>query len=73
MSGADYVNNFEKFISHASSKGCTTLHDCGIGLSSPQTDLAVLHEVFKDPAPVRFCGYLVSSQWDEWVKMKMKP
>jgi hypothetical protein len=43
MSGPQYINSFEKFLSHASSKGCTTLHDCGIGLLDPETDLCVLH------------------------------
>jgi hypothetical protein len=73
LSGAEYLSSFEKFLSYASSKGCTSLHDCGIGMMGVATDMQVILETFKDPTPVRYSGYLSTAHWDEWMKMKMKP
>ena len=49
------------------------IHDCAIGLGGPETDLYILHKVFKDNAPIRYSGYLSYTKWDSWVKLNMKP
>ncbi len=36
---AQYVSNIRKLLEHAASVGCTSVHDCGIGLIDPQLDL----------------------------------
>lgn len=49
------------------------LHDCAVGVGGVETDLYILHKVFRESAPVRYSGYLFYSKWDEWMKLKMKP
>lgn len=69
-----YKQNFVNFLNKCASKGCTSLHDCGIGFIDPETDLAVLYSVFnEDDPPVRYSGYLVSTGWKAWEKLKMAP
>lgn len=58
---------------HAASVGCTTLHDCGIGLLSGVNDLALMEAVMADNPPVRYRGMLISTIMDEWEKMGLKP
>lgn len=40
------------------------MHDCAIGIGGAETDLYILHKVFKDPAPIRYSGYLSYTKWD---------
>ncbi len=66
--GFNYSRNFKDFLYYCASKGCTALHDCGIGVIDPKSDLAVLYETMENDPPVRYSGYLVSTSWDVWVE-----
>lgn len=57
----------------AASKGCTTLHDCGIGGIDAQADLAVLKAAMADNPPVRMSAILVSTAMATWKKLGLKP
>jgi hypothetical protein len=41
-SAESYQKNFSDFLDHCASKGCTSLHDCGIGIIDPEADMAIL-------------------------------
>jgi predicted amidohydrolase YtcJ len=74
ITGEQYVANIHKLFDLAASKGCTTVHDCGIGLLSPEGDLAAIKAVMAGgAAPVRFAGYLASTAMPSWQAMGLKP
>ncbi len=58
---------------HAASVGCTSLHDCSIGMLSGTNDIALLDAVMADNPPVRYRGMLISTLMDEWDKIGIKP
>ncbi len=71
---ADMVGRVRRFVDHASSVGCTMLHDCGIGIMAGAQDLKILDAALGDgKAPVRYRGMLVSTIMDEWEKEGIKP
>lgn len=71
---ADMVGRIQRFLDHASSVGCTMLHDCGIGIMAGAQDLKILDAVLGEgKAPVRYRGMLVSTIMDEWEKEGIKP
>ncbi|MHC5233448.1 amidohydrolase [Brucella sp. LJL56] len=71
---ADMVGRVQRFLDHASSVGCTMLHDCGIGIMAGAQDLKILDAVLGEgKAPVRYRGMLVSTIMDEWEKEGIKP
>jgi predicted amidohydrolase YtcJ len=57
----------------ASSNGCTTLHDCGIGALAGIKDLTTLDGVMAANPPVRYSGFLVSTLFDTWREMGITP
>lgn len=64
-----------QYFHMASAKGVTTLHDCGIGSQSMQTDYAALLDLYtnkKYDPPVRMSGFLVYNEkaWDFWINEK---
>jgi predicted amidohydrolase YtcJ len=70
----DMIERVHRLLTHASSVGCTMLHDCGIGIMSGTQDLQLLDAVLGDgKAPVRYRGMLVSTEMDSWEKMGIKP
>ena len=73
ISGEQYLANVGKLFAMASSKGCTTLHDCGIGSIDPEGDLGVLKAAMTKNPPIRMSAYLVSSAMDTWKKLGLKP
>lgn len=73
ISGAQYLANVNNLFAFASSKGCTTLHDCGIGSIDPEGDLGVLRVAMTQNPPIRMSAYLVSTAMDTWKKMGLKP
>ena len=73
ISGAQYVANVAKLFAMASSKGCTTVHDCGIGTIDPKGDLGVLQAAVSQAPPVRVSAYLVSTAMDLWRQLGLKP
>lgn len=71
---ADMVGRVQRLLDHASSVGCTMLHDCGIGIMAGAQDLKILDAALGDgKAPVRYRGMLVSTIMDEWEKEGIKP
>ncbi|EXL06375.1 twin-arginine translocation pathway signal protein [Brucella anthropi] len=71
---ADMIGRVQRFLDHASSVGCTMLHDCGIGIMAGAQDLKILDAVLGEgKAPVRYRGMLVSTIMDEWEKEGIKP
>lgn len=74
ITGEQYVANIHKLFNLAASKGCTTVHDCGIGALSPEGDLAAIKAVMAGgTAPVRFSGFLASTAMPTWQAMGLKP
>ncbi|QBR70839.1 twin-arginine translocation pathway signal protein [Beijerinckiaceae bacterium] len=74
ITGAQYVANILKLFNLAASKGCTSVHDCGIGALSPESDLAAIKAVMEGgAAPVRFSGFLASTAMPTWQAMGLKP
>ena len=73
-SAADMIGRVQRFLDHASSVGCTMLHDCGIGIMAGAQDLKILDAVLGEgKAPVRYRGMLVSTIMDESEKEAIKP
>jgi predicted amidohydrolase YtcJ len=70
----DMIGRVKRLLSHASSVGCTMLHDCGIGIMAGTDDLKILDAVLGDGnAPVRYRGMLVSTVMDDWEKEGIRP
>lgn len=62
-----------RLLGHAASVGCTTLHDCGIGMLTGPSDVELLQSVMVDDPPVRYRGMLVSTAMDAWEEMGLTP
>jgi hypothetical protein len=69
----DMLTRIRAMLDQAASVGCTSLHDCGVGLQSGAGDLALLDAVMANKPPIRYRGMLVSTAMDEWEKMGIKP
>lgn len=72
-SPADMVKFLRADLDEASSKGCTTVHDAGIGTLFAEGDLALIDAVMAGNPGVRYAGFLVSTHFDKWTKMKLRP
>lgn len=72
-SAAAFQQRVRRLFNHVSSVGCTTFHDCGIGLLSGVNDIALMEAVTANDAPVRYQGMLISTLFDQWDKMGLKP
>lgn len=57
----------------ASARGCTALNDCGIGALFGTGDLALLDTAMAGDPPLRYSGFLVSTLFDTWQKMGLRP
>ena len=73
ISAEQYVKSIHDFFQEASSKGCTSLHDCGIGAYEPKIDYKAIQIVMKQDPKVRLSGFLVSYAWDYWKSLNLKP
>ncbi len=60
-------------IDDAASKGCTALHDCGIGGLFAEGDIALIDAVMKGDPGVRYAGMLVSTHFSKWKEMGLRP
>lgn len=69
----DLVKLLRADFDDASAKGCTTLHDAGIGALFAEGDLALIDAVMAGNPGVRYSGFLVSTHFDKWQKMKLRP
>lgn len=60
-------------LDDAAAKGCTALHDCGIGGLFGEGDLALLDAVMAGDPGVRYAGFLVSTHFETWAKLGLRP
>lgn len=60
-------------LDDAASRGCTALHDCGIGGLFAEGDLALIDKVMAGDPGVRYAGFLVSTHFDKWREMGLRP
>ncbi len=72
-SGPELVGFLRADLDDAAAKGCTALHDCGIGGLFAEADIALIQAALKDEAPVRYAGLLVSTHYEKWKEMGLKP
>jgi hypothetical protein len=72
-SPAEMLTRVRQLFDRAAAAGCTTLHDCGIGLLAGTADLALLKSAMQEEPPVRYRGMLVSTEMDGWEKMGITP
>lgn len=73
VSGEEVGARVGRLFDHAASVGCTTLHDCGIGMLTGPRDLGLLQTVMAGDPPVRYRGMLVSTAMDAWDEMGLVP
>lgn len=57
----------------AAARGCTAVHDCGIGTVFAEQDLALIDAVMRTDVPLRYAGYLVSTHFDTWTRLGLRP
>lgn len=72
-SPADLVKFLRADLDEASSKGCTAVHDAGIGTLFAESDLSLIDAVMAGDPGVRYAGFLVSTHFDKWTQMKLRP
>lgn len=73
VSGREMAVRLRRLLDHTSSVGCTSLHDCGIGMQGGMSDLEVLDAVMADNPPVRYRGMLVTTAMESWEKAGLRP
>lgn len=65
---AEVSTSIRRMLDKAASVGCTSLHDCGVGMMTPAEHLALLDQVMSQNPPIRYRGMLVSTAMDQWEK-----
>lgn len=70
---ADLVRFLRADLDDGARRGCTTLHDCGIGGVFGEEDLSLLDAVMATDPPVRYGGFLVSTHYDRWRELGLRP
>jgi len=60
-------------LDDAASRGCTAVHDCGIGGLFAEEDLTLIDRVMADDPAVRYAGFLVSTHFDRWKALGLRP
>ncbi|MEO6998078.1 MAG: amidohydrolase [Terracoccus sp.] len=73
VTGDALVGRIRELLWNAAGKGATLLHDCGIGSIDGASDLDCLRSAIDDEAPVRYRGMLVTSEYDAWAQLGLKP
>ncbi len=71
--GDALLGRVRELLWHAAGKGVTLLHDCGIGSVAGTSDLGVLQAAIGADSPVRYRGMLVSTEYDAWSEMGLRP
>ncbi len=69
----EVVERIRALLRHAAGQGVTMLHDCGIGAIGGTDDLDVLRTALGTESPVRYRGMLVSTAYDAWMEMGVRP
>ncbi len=73
VTGDAATTRIRELLWHAAKKGVTLLHDCGIGSIAGTSDLAGLQDALDADSPVRYRGMLVSTAYDAWMDMGIRP
>ena len=73
VTGSAATTRIRELLWHAAGKGVTLLHDCGIGSIAGTSDLAGLQDAVNADSPVRYRGMLVSTEYDAWMAMGLRP
>ncbi|OFE15375.1 twin-arginine translocation pathway signal protein [Humibacillus sp. DSM 29435] len=73
VTGDALVGRIRDLLWSAAGKGATLLHDCGIGSIDGVTDLDGLRRAVDGDSPVRYRGMLVSSEYDAWAQLSLRP
>ena len=71
--GQAFVDRIRGLLAQAAAQGVTLLHDCGIGSIAGPADLDALRQAVDAAAPVRYRGMLVSSAYDAWSELGLRP
>ncbi|WP_313354873.1 amidohydrolase [Microbacterium sp.] len=67
------ASRIRDLLEHAASTGATLLHDCSIGAMDGAADLDALRRAMGEDSPVRYRGMLVSTAYDVWTQLGMRP
>ena len=70
---AEFVGFLRADLDDASARGCTALHDCGIGGLYAEGDIALIEAAMKTDPGVRYAGMLVSTHMKKWREMGLRP
>lgn len=73
VTGDSLVGRIRELLWTAAGKGATLLHDCGIGSIDGAADLDSLSVALDDDTPVRYRGMLVSSEYEAWSRLGLRP
>lgn len=57
----------------AAAKGCTALHDCGIGGLFAEEDITLIQGALGSEPRLRYAGLLVSTHYEKWKEMGLRP
>jgi predicted amidohydrolase YtcJ len=69
---AQLVGFLRADLEDASAKGCTALHDCGIGGLFAEADIELIKGAMRDDPVVRYTGQLVSTHYEKWKSMGLR-
>jgi predicted amidohydrolase YtcJ len=69
----EFVGFLRADLDDASARGCTALHDCGIGGLYAEGDIALIEAAMKTDPGVRYAGMLVSTHMNKWREMGLRP
>ena len=72
-SPSEFVGFLRADLDDASARGCTALHDCGIGGLYAESDIALIEAAMKTDPGVRYAGMLVSTHMKKWREMGLRP
>ena len=72
-SASELVEYLRADLDDAAAKGCTALHDCGIGGLFAEADISLIEAALRDNPPVRYAGMLVSTHYEKWKQMGLRP
>ena len=72
-SSDEFVGFLRADLDDAAERGCTALHDCGIGGLYAEGDIALIDAVMKTDPGVRYAGMLVSTHMKKWREMGLRP
>jgi len=72
-SNSEFVGFLRADLDDAAARGCTALHDCGIGGLYAEGDIALIQAAMKTDPGVRYAGMLVSTHMKKWREMGLRP